>query len=204
MAVPLAVPLIAGGLGLVGSALSARESNRAGRAANREWDQLRSQAGREHTAARGRADTSRNTFESALTGFDPMSYMQKQAGALHAGLSEDLGHQRGARAASLNRRGLFRSDIGGAGEMRDFNTRLSQGLAGMAGQAAGMEQQRHSQLGQLYGQDRDSANRYFDAVTGLGATQIQGNQRRRAERAEGFGNLAGSLFNFGGAMAGAM
>jgi len=190
--------------GAIANAYGGRKARKAGNAASREFDVMGREARGQHQQAQAQAQGSRNQFQSAVQGFDPTAYMQQQAGALHAGLSEQMGEGQAARAASLNRRGLFRSDIGGAGMDRDFNTRLSQGLAGMAGQAAGMEQNRHAQLGQIYGMDQGQANQYYNAATGLQASGIQGRHATAQQAAQGWSDFGSGLASGAGAIGGAM
>jgi hypothetical protein len=147
--------------------------------------------GREREA-RGQAGTSRSLYGGALSGFDPQSYMQQAAGAAYGGLSEDFAGAERGRKASLNRRGLMGSNIGGAESERGFQDRLAQALAGLSMQAGQMEQNRIGQMGDLYRHDVGRADQYFGHGVDLTMSREHQRAQDKASKRGMWGSIAGA------------
>jgi hypothetical protein len=133
-------------------------------------------------------------------GFDPTSYLNTASQHAFRNVSEDFNRQEAGRMASLNSRGLFGSNLGGATAQRGFYDRLANAISGHAMTAAGMAQRAgefdygasaanrdyrtqfdQNQLAQrantaqmrtgMYQSDRDQSNMYFDAMYGATASR---------------------------------
>jgi hypothetical protein len=152
-------------------------------------------ASRMGAGARDQAAGSR----SAIDGFNPMDYTRTQAGAMATELGSEFAEQEGRRMASLNSRGLYRSDLGGARAQSAFQNRMARALAGLSMQGAQMEQGR---LNALSAMDRDDVARYEDMGVGLNMTDRAQRDADTASRRGMWGSLIGAGATVGGAYLG--
>jgi len=136
------------------------------------------------------ANDSRSQYVSELDEFDPRSYLRESAAAGFDEIGEGYGDLQAQHATSLNRRGLFNSDLGGGRNRRDLNARIARMIGGLSMQAGQMEQGRIDRYGGLYDGDAnradDSRGRYLDLVAGNRDADIQ-------ERNSRWGAITGLL-----------
>lgn len=146
------------------------------------------------TAAAGAAGrTASGDYLSRIKTFDPMAYLKEGAAAGMEGIAEGYGQTESMRRFSLNRRGLYGSDIGGGQATRDLNTRVAREIAGRSSEAMQAEQYNTAQLGS-YAQNQQ--NTYLDLLTGAMDRETAAKNARKqrwASLAGGLGALAGGL-----------
>lgn len=144
-------------------------------------------------AASARAEDSRGAYLSRLEAFDPRAYLADTAKSLFGGIAEDYGRTEGMRRASLNRRGLLRSDIGGGAATRDLNERIARAVAGLGGQAAQLEQGRIEGFGSVYGQDLSNATSERELALAREQYNTDRGDERRRTLGSGIGALLGGV-----------
>lgn len=146
------------------------------------------------TATAGAAGAAANTdYLARIKSFDPMSYLRQGAAAGMDAIAEGYGETEAARTMSLNRRGLYGSNIGGGAATRDLNTRVAREIAGRSSEAMQAEQYNTAQLGS-YAQNQQ--NTYLDLLTGAMDRETAAKNARKqrwASLAGGLGALAGGL-----------
>ena len=136
---------------------------------------------------RGERDETRTESLGAVRGFDPFGFAKTTSRALFSDLDQALGRSENQRRVSGNARGFFGSPIGRADLMRDFNDKLSRGLARFGLDAAQLEGQN---IDRLIGIGRDDRAEAFDTrtreldLTASNADREQGAENFRLELQE--------------------
>jgi hypothetical protein len=178
------------------------------KAANSPQARLRGLITTEQAAAAAQgatADATRAQYVDRLNNFDPAKFLHEQTAAVLADEGEAFLGAEGDRMQSLNQRGIFGANLGGAQSKRDLNTRVARSIAQGAFQTAGLEQNRIQQFGSLYGSDAARAERSHErgidltiADTELGiAEENRRREEKRRKRAGRFG-LAGAVLGGAG------
>lgn len=205
MPIPLAVPLIAGGIGAAASWWGGRKAKQGARRESDAYGKMAGDMERRQRQAAEQSSGTRNQFMEAATAardFDPSAYMDRAAGSMMENLGEEYNQITNARVGNLNRRGLFQSDIGGAKQQRHLNSRIANALGGLSMQGAQMRQGAQSDyartMGGVYGADRDQENQFLDAAMGLRGAQVAGRAAGDQAGAEMWGNIGGSLLGAAG------
>lgn len=145
------------------------------------------------------AAESRNRYTSLLEGFNPQDYMKQAAGSVAADLGEAYNQGEGQRRLAAQRSGFINSGGGTGALQRDFSGRLARALAGLSLQTAGMEQNRISSFGDVYGTDRGYAEgsrmNSLDMLAGARDAAIQ-SRNSRLSGTVGLANAASRFLPF--------
>lgn len=166
----------------------------------KRWAELQDFTGSRMDRADQYGTGSRNMYMDAIARmgqFDPMSFMQRAAGAAYNNISRDFGQAESQRRAGLNRRGLV-SDIGGYQAQTRYHDALANAMSGLAMQAGNMTMDRDrgvtSAYQDLYGRDTDQSNMYFDALYGATTSRkAQDYQEKEAKRNRNTALIGGAL-----------
>jgi hypothetical protein len=176
----------------------------------KRWAELQDFTGGRMDQADQSRGGSRNQYQDAIMRmgqFDPMSFMQRAAGAAYTGISRDFGQAESARKAGLNRRGLV-SDVGGHQAQNRYYQALAEAMGNLSMQAGNMTMDRDrgvtSAYQNLYGMDTDQSNMYFDALYGATtsrkAQDYQEKEAKRNRNAAMIGGVLGAAGSIGSAM----
>lgn len=200
------IPLVVGaGLaagGMMANAWGAKRARQGAERAGREYDNLAREAKSQYGEATRTAGESRNRFLKSVYGFDPRSYAANAFEGDAAGINDHFGQAESRRRASLNSRGLLRSDIGGDRARQTYASKLAEARATREMQAADMEQRRQGMMGSIYGMDQGQANRFYDASIGLTASGIDRRNAGTQAGAAAWGAFGSGMMGLGGTVAG--
>lgn len=131
------------------------------------------------------ATSTRRSYLDLLEGFDPRQYMTDAAGAVTEDAVEGLTDTISDNNQGLNARGFFGSSLGTAKIAEGFSKRLSNALAGLSLQTAGLEQDRIGMIGGQAATDAGRADYARDTELDLLSGNVDRETARRNSRLKG-------------------
>lgn len=178
-----------------------------GRVSSPQLSQYDADFQRRLDAEGGIGDRFSSAYETGMSGFDPQEYLRQATAGAAAGINEQSGFNRLAQRQANNASGFLNSGAGQGRLMRDQNQRIATASNNLAFQAAGLQQNKLSEMGAYGARSRDTAlEGSFDRyATERGSLEEERNRRQmeQANKRSTWGSIGGAALGAAGSVLGA-